>query len=333
MSDSLWPKGLQHARLPCPSLFPGVCLNSRLLSRWCHPAVSSSVIPFSSYLQSFPASRSFPVSQPFALGSQSIGVSTSILPISVVLVALLCPILCKPMDCSPLGSSVHGILQAKILEWVAIPFTSNSSQPGDWTQVFCIASRFFTIWATRKVSSNEYSGLISFRVDFFDLLVVQGALKTLLQHHGWKASVLWCSAFFIVQLSYPYMTTGKTIALTIWIFISKVMSLLFKMLSRFVIAFLPRRKHLSGFNVVLSKGFPRWCRGEESTCQCRRHKRLRFHPSVRRILWRRKWQLTPIFLPGKSYELRNLVGCSPWGCKRGSYNWASKHKLIIKLLL
>ena len=112
----------------------------------------------------------------------------------------------------------------------------------------------------------------------FDLLVVQGTLKTLLHHHGWKASVLQCSAFFIVQLSYPYMTTEKTIALTIWIFISKVISLLFKMLSRFVIAFLPRSKHLSGFNVVLSKGFPRWYRGKESACQCRRHRRLGFHP-------------------------------------------------------
>ena len=149
----------------------------------------------------------------------------------------------------------------------------------------------------------------------FDLLVVQGTLKTLLQHHGWKASVLQCSTFFTVQLSYPYMTTGKTIALTIWIFISKVISLLFKMLCRFVIASLPRSKHLSGFNVVLSKGFPRWCRGKESACQCRMHKRLGFHPSVRRILWRRKWQLTPVFLPGKFYGQRNLVSYSPWGCK------------------
>ena len=124
-------------------------------------------------------------------------------------------------------------------------------------------------------------------------------LSRLLHHHGWKASVPQCSAF-IVQLLYPYMTTGKTIALTRWIFISKVISLLFKMLSRFVIAFLPRSKHLSGFNAVLPKGFPRWCRGKESTCQCRRHKRLGFHPSVRRILGRRKWQLTPVFLPGKS---------------------------------
>ena len=87
--------------------------------------------------------------------------------------------------------------------------------------------------------SNEYSGLISFRMDCLDLLVVQGTLKSFLQHYNSKASVLPCSAFFMVQLSHPYMTTGKTIALTRWTFIGKVMSLLFNMLSRWVIAFLP----------------------------------------------------------------------------------------------
>ena len=92
--------------------------------------------------------------------------------------------------------------------------------------------------------SNEYSGLISFRMDWFDLLAVQGTLKSLCQHHSSKASVLWHSAFFIVQLSHPYTTTGKTIALTRWTFVGKVMSLLFNMLSRLVIAFLPRNKHL-----------------------------------------------------------------------------------------
>ena len=92
--------------------------------------------------------------------------------------------------------------------------------------------------------SNEYSGLISFRMDWLDILAVQGTLKSLLQHHSSKASVLWCSAFFIVQLSDPYMTTGKTVALTRWTFVSKVMSLLFNMLSRLVIAFLPRSKCL-----------------------------------------------------------------------------------------
>ena len=92
--------------------------------------------------------------------------------------------------------------------------------------------------------SNEYSGLISFRMDCLDLLAVQGTLKSLLQHHSSKASVLQCSAFFTVQLSDPYMTTGKTIALTRWTFVDKVMSLLFNMLSRLVITFLPRSKHL-----------------------------------------------------------------------------------------
>ena len=87
---------------------------------------------------------------------------------------------------------------------------------------------------------SEYSGLISFRMDWLDLLVVQGTLKSLLQHHSSKASILQCSAFFTVQLSYPYMTTRKTIALTRWTFVGKVMSLLFNMLSRLVITFLPR---------------------------------------------------------------------------------------------
>ena len=92
--------------------------------------------------------------------------------------------------------------------------------------------------------SNEYSGLISFRMDWLDLLAVQGTLKSLLQHHSLKASILQHSAFFTVQLSHPYMTTGKTIAMTRWTFVGKVMSLLFNMLSRLVIAFLPRSKSL-----------------------------------------------------------------------------------------
>ena len=92
--------------------------------------------------------------------------------------------------------------------------------------------------------SNEYSGLISFRMDWLDLLAVQGTLKSLLQHHSSKAPILLCSAFFIVQLSHPYMTTGKTIALTRCIFVGKVMSLLFNMLSKLVTAFLPRSKLL-----------------------------------------------------------------------------------------
>ena len=92
--------------------------------------------------------------------------------------------------------------------------------------------------------SNGQSGLICFRMDWLDLLAVQGTLKSLLQHHSSKASILWCSAFFIVQLSHPYMTTGKNIALTRWTFVDKEMSLLFNMLSRLVITFLPRSKRL-----------------------------------------------------------------------------------------
>ena len=98
-------------------------------------------------------------------------------------------------------------------------------------------------WSLSISPSNEYLRLISFRNDWLDLLAVQGTLKSLLQHHSSKASILWHSAFFIVQLSHPYMTTGKTIAFTKWTFVSKVMSLLFNMLSRLVITFLPRDKH------------------------------------------------------------------------------------------
>ena len=94
------------------------------------------------------------------------------------------------------------------------------------------------------IPSKEIPGLISFRMDWLDLLAVQGTLKSLLQHHSSKASILWCSAFFTVQLSHPYKTTEKTIALTRWTFVGKVMSLLFNMLSRLVITFLPRSKHL-----------------------------------------------------------------------------------------
>ena len=99
-------------------------------------------------------------------------------------------------------------------------------------------------WSFSISPSNEYSGLISSRMDWLDLLAVQGTLKSLLQHHSSKASTLLCSTFFIVQLSHPYMTTGKTIALTRWIFVGKVMSLLFNMLSKLVITFLPRSKRL-----------------------------------------------------------------------------------------
>ena len=99
-------------------------------------------------------------------------------------------------------------------------------------------------WSCSISPSNEYSGLISFRLDWFDLLAVQGTLKGLLQHHHFKASVLWLSAFFMVQLSHPDMTTGKNIVLNVWTIVGKVMSLLFNALFRFIIAFLPRSKRL-----------------------------------------------------------------------------------------
>ena len=109
--------------------------------------------------------------------------------------------------------------------------TFHIKQPKYWSFNFSISP------------SNEYLELISFRIDWFDLLAVQRTLKSLLQHCSSKASVLWCSAFFMVQLSHPYMTTGKTIALTRQTFVGKVKSLLFNTLSRFVIAFIPRSKH------------------------------------------------------------------------------------------
>ena len=172
VSDSLWPHGLQHTRPPCPPPTPRACSNSCPLSQWCHPTISSSVVPFSSWPHSFPASGAFQMSQLFASGGQYWSFSFNISP------------------------------------------------------------------------SNEYSGLISFRMDWLDLLAVQGTLKSLLQHHNSKASVLWHSVFFIVQLSHPYMTTGKTIALTIRTFVAKVTSLLFNMLSTMVITFLPKSKCL-----------------------------------------------------------------------------------------
>ena len=117
-------------------------------------------------------------------------------------------------------------------------------------RVFCDESALHIRWpkfwslSLSLSPSNEYSGLISFRIDWFDFLAVQGTLKCLLQHHSSKASIVRHSAFFTVQLSHPYMTTGKTIALTRQTFVGKVMSLLLNMLSRLVITFLPRRKRL-----------------------------------------------------------------------------------------
>ena len=152
MSDFLRPHELQHARPPCPSPTPGAYSNSCPPHQWCYPAISSSVIPFSSRLQSFPAS----------------------------------------------GFSNKSVLRIK---W-----------PKHWSFDFNISA------------SNEHPGLISFRMDWLDLLAVHGTLKSFLQNHSTKASILQCSAFFIVQHSHPYMTTGKTIALTRRTLVGKVMS-------------------------------------------------------------------------------------------------------------
>ena len=136
MYNSLWPHGLQHAKPPCPATTSGVYSNSCPLSQWCHPTISSSAVPFSFCLLSFPASGSFPV---------------------------------------------ESVLRIR------------------WPKY----------WSFSITPSNEYSGLISFRIDWLDLLVVQRTLKSLLQHHSSKASILRCSAFFIVQLSHQYMMVGK----------------------------------------------------------------------------------------------------------------------------
>ena len=126
------------------------------------------------------------------------------------------------------------------------PPAFNLSQHQDFSSESVLHIRWPKYWSfSFSISpSNDYSGLISFRIDWSDLLAVQGTLKSLFQCHSSNASVLWCSAFFMVQLSQPYVATGKTIALTRWIFVGKVRSLLFNMLSRLVIAFLPRSKCL-----------------------------------------------------------------------------------------
>ena len=133
--------------------------------------------------------------------------------------------------CHPAISASHPLLLPPIPPSIRV-FSNESTFRMGWPK-YCSFS--FSI-----SPSNEHPGLISFRMDCLDLLAVQGPLKSLLQHHSSKASILWCSAFFTVQLSHPYMTTGKTIALTRWTFVGIVMSLLFNMLSRLVITFLPR---------------------------------------------------------------------------------------------
>ena len=176
-------------------------------------------------------------------------------------IAQSCPTLCDPVDCSTAGFPVHHQLPEPAqthVHWasdaiqpshpLSSPFPPASIFPS--IRVFSNESvlriRWSKYWSfSFSISpSNEYSGLISFRMDWLDLLAVQGILKSLLQHHSPKASVLQCSAFFMVRLSHPYVTTGKTIALTIQTFVGKVISLLFNMLSSLVIGLLPRSKCL-----------------------------------------------------------------------------------------
>ena len=173
----------------------------------------------------------------------------------------LCPTLCDPMNCSIPGLPVHHQLPAFTqthVHWVgdAIQPSHPLSPPSppalnlsphqglfQWVSS-CIRWPKYWSFSFNISSSNEHPGLISFRMDWLDLLAVQGILKSLLQHHSSKASILLCSAFFIVQLSHPYMTTGKTIALTRWTFVDKVLSLLYNTVSRLVITFLPRSRRL-----------------------------------------------------------------------------------------
>ena len=168
-----------------------------------------------------------------------------------------CPVLCDPIDCStPSFPVLHYLLEfvQTHVHWISdviqpshplsspFPPAFNLSQHQGLLQWFGSAPG--KVLEIQHQSFQWNSGLISFRIDWFDLLAVQGTLKSLLQHHNSKASILVCSAFFIVQLSHPYIITGKTIALTRQTFVDKVMSLLFNMLSRLVITFLPRSKCL-----------------------------------------------------------------------------------------
>ena len=151
------------------------------------------------------------------------------------------PSLPKPMSIDSVMPSNHLILCHPLLLLPPIlpsikVFSNESTLHMSWPKYW---SFNFSI-----IPSKEHPGLISFRMDWLDLLAVQGTLKSLLQHHSSKASILQCSAFFTVQISHPYMTTGKTIALTRWTLVGKVMSLLLNMLSRLVITFLPRSKRL-----------------------------------------------------------------------------------------
>ena len=236
---TLWPQWLQHTRLLCPCDSPGnntgvgchALLQGIFLTQESNPhlfyilhwqAGSLSLVPpeFSHVQLCDPSDGSTPGCSWSITNSQSLLKLMSIesvMPSSQLI--LCCPLLLPPS----IFPSIRVFSNESLLHirW-----------PKCWSFSFNISS------------SNKYSGLISFRMDWLDLLAVQGTLKSLLQHHSSKASIPLCSAFFIVQLSHLYVTTGKTIALTRWTFVDKVMSLLFNMLSRLVITFLPRSKCL-----------------------------------------------------------------------------------------
>ena len=175
-------------------------------------------------------------------------------------IAQSCPTLCNTMDCSTPGFPVHhqlpklGSNSCPLSQWchptisssviLLLPSIFPSIRVFSDESVLRIRWPKYWSFSFSICLSNEYSGLISFRIDLFNLLAVQGTLKSLLQHHSSNASILHHSSFFMVQLSHQYMTTGKTIALIRQTYVGKVMSLPFNMLSRLVIAFLPRRKHI-----------------------------------------------------------------------------------------
>ena len=155
-------------------------------------------------------------------------VSDSLQPHRLQHTRLLCPSLSSGVcsNACPLSRCCHVTISPSVVPFSSCPQSCPASESFPMSWLFALGGFSFSI-----SSSNEYSGLISFRMDWFDLLALQGTLKSLLQHHSLKASVLWCSVFFIVQLSHPYMTTGKTIALTRWTFVGKVMSPLFNFMA------------------------------------------------------------------------------------------------------
>ena len=221
----------------CPSPNPKVYSNSCPLSRWCHPTVSPSVVPCSSYFQSFPQSGSFQMSQFFTLGGQSVGsFSFSISP------------------------------------------------------------------------SNEYLELISFRMDWFDLLAVPGILKRLLQHHSSKASILQHSTFFLVQLSHPYMITGKIRRPGFNPWVGKI----------------PWRRAWQPTPLFLPGESP-WTGGLQSM-ESQRVGHDWVTKQMQRRERRRKWQPSPVSLPEKSHGTRSLAGYSPWGCQIVGHNLATKQQ-------